>query len=97
MAAPEGNKNAVKNKPWADALSRALEIHKPSDQRVKLDALACSLVEKAMSGDTNALKEIGDRLDGKPKQQIEATGLDGGAIEISRIERVITDPANRNP
>jgi len=97
MGAPVGNTNAAHTKkPWQDAINRALEIHKPADRRERLDALAASLVAKAMDGDMAALKEIGDRLDGKPKQQIEATGLDGGAIAIERIERVITDPANRH-
>ena len=94
--APLGNTNAKKGKPWQEAIERALEIHKPADRRERLEALAASLVAKAMEGDMAALKEIGDRLDGKPKQQIEATGLDGAAIAIERIERVITDPANTN-
>jgi len=70
--APKGNKNAATTKrPWAEAIARALELHRPVDQRVHLDALAKSLVAEAMSGDISALREIGDRLDGKPKQQME--------------------------
>lgn len=97
MGAPTGNNNATKKRPWADAINRALETHKPLEQRQRLDALAASIIAKAMDGDIAALKEIGDRLDGKPKQQIEASGIDGAAIAIERIERVITDPANTNP
>ena len=37
----------------------------------------------AEGGDMQAIKEIGDRLDGKPKQQVEASGPGGGAIQIS--------------
>lgn len=40
----------------------------------KLRALADKLVEKALEGDVSAIKEIGDRIDGKPKQQIEHSG-----------------------
>jgi hypothetical protein len=70
--APLGNKNgAITKKPWADAIQRALELHRPADQRVRLDALAKSLIAKAMDGDMAALKEIGDRVDGKSMQQIE--------------------------
>jgi hypothetical protein len=70
--APKGNNYATKRqKPWSDAIQRALELHKPADQRVRLDALAKSLIAKAMDGDMAALKEIGDRVDGKSMQQIE--------------------------
>ena len=70
--APKGNRNAATTKrPWAEAIARALELHKPSEMRVQLDALAKSLVAEGMNGDISALKEIGDRLDGKPKQQLE--------------------------
>ena len=90
--APIGNQNGAKTKkPWAEALERALEAHKPVEQRARLAALAESIVAKAMDGDVTALKEIGDRLDGKPKQQTEITGLDDGAIMIGKVERVIID------
>lgn len=70
--APKGNTYAANHKrPWAEALQRALEVHKPADKRQRLDALAASIVAKAMDGDIAALKEIGDRLDGKSKQQLE--------------------------
>lgn len=71
MGAPIGNKNATKNKPWSDALTRALM----AEDGKKLRALAERLVEKALEGDVPALREIGDRMDGKPTQAI--TGADG--------------------
>jgi hypothetical protein len=37
----------------------------------KLRAVADALVEKAMTGDIAAIKEVADRLDGKPVQAIE--------------------------
>lgn len=87
-----GNTNASnKRKPWAEALERALEAHKPAEQRQRLAALAEAVVAKAMDGDVSAIKEIGDRLDGKAKQQTEITGLDDGAIMIGKVERVIID------
>jgi len=39
----------------------------------KLAQLADVLVDKALSGDVGALKEIGDRMDGKPNQSIDNT------------------------
>jgi hypothetical protein len=86
MGAPLGNKNAVKNKPWEEALRRALM----AEDGKKLRALAERLITRAEEGDIAALREIGDRIDGKPVQSI--SGPDGGPIEtVSRIERVIVE------
>lgn len=71
MAAPHGNKNATKNKPWSEAINRALM----AEDGKKLRALAEKLIEKALEGDVPALKEVGDRLEGKPAQTLQ--GPDG--------------------
>jgi hypothetical protein len=47
-----------------------MEICNGNDHRV-LRALARKLVETGLEGDLAALREIGDRLDGKPSQAIE--------------------------
>jgi ribosomal protein L18E len=39
-----------------------------------LNRLAQNLVNRADDGDVMAMKEVGDRLDGRPAQAIEATG-----------------------
>lgn len=83
MAAPLGNKNAVKNKPWSDAINRALL----AENGRKLRLLADKLIERALEGDIPALKEVGDRMEGKAAQAL--CGPDGGAIQIEKIERVI--------
>lgn len=77
--APEGNKNAVKNRPWAEAINRALL----AEDGKKLRALADRIIDKALEGDVAALKEIGDRVDGKAAQAI--VGADGGDLVV-RIE-----------
>lgn len=72
MAAPLGNKNGAKGKTWADALRKAL-LQYESDGVVRKQALfhiATKVVEKALEGDSTAVREIGDRLDGKPAQAI---------------------------
>jgi hypothetical protein len=81
--APIGNTNARKeNRMWADA------IRKTIIQGKRLDALAEKLVSMAAEGDMQALKEIGDRLDGKPSQSIDAnidlTGNLATLIEAAR-------------
>ena len=58
-----------------------------------LALLARGLVDKALEGDVAALKEIGDRLDGKPVQGVDL----GGEVALVRIERVIVDPERIEP
>jgi len=68
------------DKIWADAVHKAVhEYHeeKDADGKVKkvryINQLALNLVKAGAKGDIQAIKEIGDRLDGKPKQAVEAT------------------------
>jgi hypothetical protein len=69
---------------WADAVRRAVmrRLEDEEGKPKKLERLADRLVEEGLAGDVTALKEIGDRLDGKPRQIIEGTG-EGGAILIT--------------
>lgn len=75
---------AEKGKIWRDAIRRAV-----NGSPKRIDKLARRLVELAETGEgptaIAALKEIGDRLDGKPKQQIEATGEGGGPLTIQIV------------
>ena len=75
--APLGNQNAAKAKVWHAAIVRALRKRSRTDQLEALDEIAEKLIEACSSGDLPALKELGDRLDGKPNQQIEPIGADG--------------------
>lgn len=79
MGAPVGNQNAAKSKEWKLAIRRAL-AHKFGSYDKGLERLASKLVDKADEGDMNALKEIGDREDGKPAQAI---GGDSEGIPVS--------------
>ena len=67
---PIGNKNATKNRPWAEAINRALL----AEDGKKLRLLADKIIDKALKGDVSALKEVGDRMDGKAAQALEHTG-----------------------
>ena len=73
MAGKPGRSGTNKNqdRPWKEALMLAVN-ERMGDQK-KLRLLANKLVDKALEGDVQALKEIGDRMDGKPRQEIEAT------------------------
>lgn len=81
MGAPVGNQNAAKAKVWQQAIVRALEHRSRLRQRQALDELAGVLLDRAAEGDMAALKELGDRLDGKPAQAI--TGAEGGALIVT--------------
>ena len=71
MAAPKNPGNRWSDKAWRDAVRRAvLRAHEDPKKGKKLEALADALVEKGINGDVPALKEIGDRLDGKVPQAI---------------------------
>lgn len=97
MAAPVGNKFAAKAKIWEQAIKRAL-ARKSNDSIDKgLDSLADKLVAAAENGDQWALREIGDRLDGKPAQAIVGDD-DAPPIRIQKVERVLVraDTADRD-
>jgi hypothetical protein len=72
MAAPVGNQNAARAKTWRAAIERALERRTKSrtDGIAEIDALADQLLTLVAQGDLAALKEFGDRIDGKPAQTI---------------------------
>jgi hypothetical protein len=74
--APKGNNNAAKTKIWSDALRKAIV------QGKSLDNIANALILKALEGDIAAIKEIGDRLEGKVAQtQIVQGDEEGGAVQ----------------
>jgi len=74
--APEGNNNAGKGREWRDALryelariGREVDGDDPA-YRKGLRECAKQFVEAARLGEPWALKELGDREDGKPNQSI---------------------------
>lgn len=68
MAAPIGNKNAAKE--WEGAIKRALARRGEGDWHRGLDKIADKLCAKAEEGDGPAWKEIGERLDGRSRQEV---------------------------
>ena len=67
MAAPEGNTFSSKdNRLWRNTLRR-IAAQDPD----KLRRIAERLFADAENGDIQAMKEIGDRLDGKAAQSVE--------------------------
>jgi hypothetical protein len=93
MAAAIGNQYAAKDKLWRAAILRALEKRSRSSQVEALDDLAEKLLEACDGLDMTALKELGDRIDGKPKQLTELSGPDGGEIPMRTTVNFITPSA----
>ncbi len=84
--APVGNKNAAKAKVWSAAIARALERRLPLDQRIKvIDELADKLIDLCAAGDLPALKELGDRLEGKVAQSMTIGGDSENPLEFKEI------------
>lgn len=83
--------NKGKDKPWADAL-RVVVSRDDDKGRKLLMKIAEACASAAASGDMQAVKEIGDRLDGRAHQTIEASG----EIEhrfVARIPTKAVDPS----
>ena len=77
-------RGAWADKAWRDALR--LAVMRPASEpnpkpKTKLDELALTLLGTGKARDVPALKEIGDRLDGKVPQAV--TGEGGGPIAMA--------------
>jgi hypothetical protein len=67
-------RGAWSDKLWRDALRKA--VLKRIEGGQKLDRIAEATVAAAMEGKMDAVREIGDRLDGKPAQSIDMAVTD---------------------
>lgn len=75
--APEGNQNSkIENRLWRNTINRAIAQGDPD----RLRRIAERLLAKAEEGDLGALKELGDRLDGKAVAAMEVSGPNGDPI-----------------
>ena len=59
-----------RRKPWADAVRIVMNEVDPETQRPRLLLLAERLLTEALAGEMAAIKEIGDRMDGKPGKAV---------------------------
>ena len=73
----KGRTNA---KPWKDAILRATKRREDKDP-LALEKLADKLLKKVDQGDIAAIKEYGDRMDGKVPQAIIGGDKDDPAIQ----------------
>ena len=90
-----GNQNAAKGRRWAIAIEKALELRSKADQQKALVELAGKLLDKCAKGDLQALKELGDRLDGRPSQAVSVSGDPDNPI-IQTVERIVVKADDTN-
>jgi hypothetical protein len=79
MAATNGNQYRATAKIISDALRKAAV----QDDFKRIRQMCETLMDNAAEGDIQAAQFIRDTLDGKPKQQVEVSGEDGGPVAMS--------------
>jgi len=93
---PGGRKS---DKLWRDALMVAVQRASGDDPRPMLARIAEKCAEAALEGDIQAIKEIGDRIDGKAIQRTEGSldvNIHDGARDKlrSKLDRLsVAEPA----
>ena len=90
--APEGNDNARKGKLFYDQLRKVLV----QNDQLKLRQVSEKLVSAAIEGEPWAVKEIMDRMDGKPVAIQEIQGPDGSQLKAGFI-LTFEEPNGNNP
>lgn len=106
MGAPLGNQNAAKAKRWEAAIERALQRRATgalasqdvSDLIRGIDAAADEFVAQLFATkDLGYFKELGDRMDGKPQQSIDATVRGNLITALSGLGRASGSTGNDPP
>jgi hypothetical protein len=87
--APVGNKNAQKGQMWNDSLRKAIA----QDNGRRLRASIEQLLNLASNGEPWAIKELADRLDGRPRQSNVLEASD--EPELQTIKIVFVSPDGR--
>ena len=84
VGAPIGNRNATKNKPFLDAMRRAL-----AQNPQKIGKIVDKILDQAEAGEAWAVKEVADRLDGKAVQANTLEDAEGNNIVTSLEVRFV--------
>lgn len=86
-----------KEKSFANMLNIAIKEAVKGTDKTKLRAVADALLDKAIAGDVQAIKEVADRLDGKVPQAVIGDEGEDAIQVVHRIERVIVRPNASDP
>ena len=82
MANPRGQQ---RDKPFRDALR--MEIAAAGEDHKALRKVARALLTKAAAGDVHAIREIGDRMDGKVAQAVVGDDRSGPLMIVTGVVR----------
>jgi hypothetical protein len=90
VGAQPGNQNAKKSRLFEQALIRAIKQRdlKEGDGET-LRKIVEALLDKAIAGDLNAIKESRDTLDGKPPQQVQLQGDEENPLVTKIVREVV--------
>ena len=94
-----GGNNRHNNKPWADAIKRALMKKGKCEQAEELYLIAREVVESAQDRKSDnfqfAVREVGMRLDGKPVETVELGDDSKKALGISAALTLLSEFTGR--
>jgi len=101
MSAPSGNKNARRAKELRDALNFALNNFENNaiKKGQALREIGMKLISMALDGNLAAIKEIGDRIEGKPAQtniNIEENSREIDDFTIPELKQILSDYRNED-
>ena len=101
-----GNSNAARGTRWREALRKALAKMDGGDKGKALEKVAVALIGAAQEGDISAIKELGDRIDGKAVAMVvqdvtvhDSPGVDAPPLATNYQEWITrhVDAATRPP
>lgn len=73
------------DRPWREALRSVLHVVDPITKKNKLGELAEKVVELALAGDVQAIREVAQRIDGMPQQQLDVNQGDELSLDEKRV------------
>lgn len=91
---PRGVSGNPGGRPKRDSITAALrdqlEVQNTDFNGSVADAIAATLIRLALRGDVRAIREIADRTEGRPRQQLQidasaTASHDGGPFDFSRF------------
>lgn len=71
-------------KAWSEAISAALAEVDAKSKKTKLAMVATALVDAAIGGDVSAMREIGDRIEGRAIQAVQVAGNLGLSFIVNK-------------
>lgn len=85
--------NTRKKGAFREALIQAFQVIDQNSEELGADGsalvtLAGQLILDAVDGDKEAIRQIADRLDGRPAQAVEVTGEDGGPLQFADVTQI---------